>query len=316
MQEDDALENLKDMKKLMVCLIFMRVAYQPVIAQHYNYNDQLHYSEVMLEGGISTGIINALTDLGGKKGKGDKFIKDLTWKTSRPAYGLSFTATYRNSIAVRLDGLTGSITAADSSLKKIAASSSGRYWRNLSFQSKLTEFLFALEIHPLCFRYDYYDESPAWSPYIVAGIGYFIFNPRAMLDGQWYELQPLRTEGQGLPGNEKKLPYRLQQFNFAAGLGLKYEFTHRFNLRAEMVHRFLKTDYLDDVSSNYPDPDLLAAYLPLSRAVIAKRLSNRSREIDENAQIGKGDQRGNPQNNDSYFTILLKLGIRLSRFGK
>ncbi|MEO8734182.1 MAG: hypothetical protein ABI373_07615, partial [Flavobacteriales bacterium] len=36
--------------------------------------------------------------------------------------------------------------------------------------------------------------------YLFAGVGAFHFNPQAQYKGNWVDLRPLGTEGQGLPG--------------------------------------------------------------------------------------------------------------------
>ena len=46
-------------------------------AQYYFYNDSYYDSPVLFEVGGSLAIMNSLTDIGGKKGIGKKFIKDL-----------------------------------------------------------------------------------------------------------------------------------------------------------------------------------------------------------------------------------------------
>ena len=81
------------------------------------------------------------------------------------------------------------------------------------------------------------------------GAGIFSFNPQAKLNGQWYALQPLHLEGQGFKEYPDRSSYQLNQLNFIAGLGLRYELNSVFNARLELVHRILRTDYLDDVSN-------------------------------------------------------------------
>ena len=143
-------------------------------------------------------------------------------------------------------------------MKSVETSTLGRYERNLSFKSKISEIQLALEVHPLLFK-DYEDEDPPrFSPYAVIGVGYYSFDPQAKLNGQWYSLQPLHTEGQGFAEYPDSKPYQLNQLNISAGLGVKYEINSLFNARLEIIHRFLSTDYLDDASQmDYIDPNLV-----------------------------------------------------------
>lgn len=301
-------------KNLVVLLVFSILLNQPLKAQYYFYNNKYYENAVVLELGASFGLMNSLTDLGGKKGIGKDFIKDLRWKTAKPSYSIYALGMYQNMIGVRLEATFGSVVGYDSILKPVAPSTSGRYERNLSFRSRITDIQLAVEIHPLFFKNYSDDEPPVFSPYAVAGIGYYSFNPEANLNGQWYALQPLRTEGQGFREYRERVPYKLNQLNIALGLGVKYEINSMINARLEAVHRILNTDYLDDVSTTYIDPALFYNYLPVNRAAIAQQLYNRRGELNpSDIPPSSGDQRGDPKDNDAFFTIQLKVGIILGR---
>jgi hypothetical protein len=295
---------------ILVCII---VVIQPLKAQNYYYNDKYYESSVVFEIGAHFGVMNSFTDLGGKKGIGKKFIKDLRWKTAKPSFGVYVMANYLDKLCLRVEGTFGQVTSYDSILKKVGPSTFGRYERNLSFKSKISEVQLGLEIHPMMFK-DFEDEDPpVLSPYAMVGVGYFSFDPQAKLNGQWYSLQPLHTEGQGFKEYPERKTYQLSQINFAAGMGIKYQVSPLLNARLEFVQRFLTTDYLDDVSEvDYIDPTLFYSYLPANRAAIAQQLADRRAEFAGDA-VNPNLQRGNPKNNDSYFTIQLKLGMTLGR---
>ncbi len=282
-------------------------------AQFYYYNDRYYDSPLAFEIGGSAGLMNSLTDLGGKKGIGKSFIKDLNWKNAKPSFSVYALAMYKYAVGIRLEGTFGSVQAADSSLRSVATSTFGRYERNLSFKSKITDVQLALEIHPLFFREYDEDEAPYFSPYLVAGVGYFSFDPQAEINGQVYSLQPLRTEGQGFAEYRDRTPYKLSQVNFPVGIGIRYEVNSFLNARVEVVHRILQTDYLDDVSKDYVDPALFNNYLPANQAAIAQQLFDRQGELNGSHTTQVGSQRGNPKNNDAYFTVQVKLGITLGR---
>lgn len=288
----------------------------PAESQYYFYNNKYYDNDIVVEAGASLGVMNALTDLGGKKGVGKSFIKDLNWKNTKACYGLFAAATFKSVLAIRLDGTIGQVTAYDSILKNVKETTSGRYERNLSFKSKIADFQLAVEFHPL-FLKNYLasdDEPPYFSPYVVAGIGYFSFDPQANLNGQWISLQPLYTEGQGFAEYKDRKPYQLNQLNIAAGIGVKYEVNSFLNARLEINHRFLATDYLDDVSmDSYIDPFLFFNYLSPARAALAQKLFDRSGEIVPGHITSPYNQRGNPKNNDAYFTVQLKLSVVLGR---
>lgn len=299
-------------KFLLIIVLSNLVICHHLKAQYYYYNNQYYENAVVFEFGPSFGIMNCLTDLGGKKGIGKNFIKDLNWKNIKLSYGFYAMAMYQNKIGLRLEGTFGEVSAYDSILQSVQNTTFGRYERNLSFKSKISDFQLALEIHPLMFKY-YDEEPPRFSPYGVIGIGYYSFDPQAKLNGQWYSLQPLRTEGQGFSEYPDRSPYKLNQLNISAGLGIKYEINSLFNARLELNHRILSTDYLDDVSTEYIDPNLFYNYLPVNLAAIAQQLHNRKGELNPSDVTSIGDQRGDPKDNDAFFTVQLKIGMTLGR---
>jgi hypothetical protein len=85
------------------------------------------------------------------------------------------------------------------------------------------------------------------------------------------------------------------------------------NLRAECVYRILNTDYLDDVSTSYIDPNVYSNYFTGTKLTNALLLNDRQYELDPTHITGPGDQRGNSKNNDAYFTFNLKIGLVLGR---
>lgn len=302
------------MRKLIALgLLFLFISSQKLEAQYYYYNSRYYESAVVFELGVSGGVMNSMTDLGGKKGIGKNFIKDLRWKTCRPSYGFYIMGMYNNMLAARIEGTFGGVSGYDSILKAVASSTSGRYERNLSFKSKIAEVQLAFEVHPLYFKNYEDSDPPPVSPYIVFGVGYYSFDPQANLNGQWYALHELRTEGQGFAEYPDRQPYKLSQLNLLGGLGIKYEINNTFNARLELVHRKLFTDYLDDVSTTYIDPTLFNNYLPANLAAIAEKLYNRKRELNPTDNTLIGDQRGDPEDKDAFFTIQLKIGMTFGR---
>lgn len=280
-------------------------------AQYYFYNDKYYGNDFIFEIGGSAGIMNSLTDLGGRKGTGKDFLTDLNLKVSKPSYSLYIMGMYRGYLGIRLEGTFGKIGSYDSILKKRDPDLIGRYGRNLSFRSSITDVQLALEIHPLFFKYYNEDEAPYFSPYIVAGIGYFSFNPQAYLNGRWHNLQPLHLEGQGFEEYPGRKNYKLNQFNIPLGVGIRYEINSYLFTRFEVVYRKLFTDYLDDVSTNYVDPSLFSNYLQPSQAAIAQQLYSRMQELQPGHVVNPGEFRGDKKDKDAYFTAQFKIGVVL-----
>lgn len=285
------------------------------VAQYYFYDNNYYDNAIVFELGASMGIMNSLTDLGGNKGIGKKFIKDLNFSNTQFAGSFFLNAIFKNAVAVRLEGTFGQVKAYDSILKKVKTSTQGRYERNLSFRSNISEFMAIAEFHPLFIfkHYDENEEAPRYSPYLLAGVGYFSFNPQAKIQNKWVDLQPLSTEGQGFAEYPNRKPYQLKQINFPLGAGVKYELSPMLNLRAELVYRILSTDYLDDVSTTYIDPNLYSSYFSGTKLSNALLLNDRQYEIAPSHITNNGDQRGNSTNNDAYFTFNLKIGLIFGR---
>ena len=282
-------------------------------AQYYYYNDNYWERPWLIEGGISIGGMNCLTDIGGGKGSGKSFIKDLNLSNTTLAGGFFIEATYEYTIGFRIETCFGTVKAYDSILKDDKSVAQLRYQRNLHFRSPIREFSFLIEFHPMNILSKKKPTASLFSPYFIGGISLFQFNPQANYEGSWVDLEPLKTEGQGFKDYPHRNSYRLKQAAIPLGLGLRYEVSAIINLRLELNYRILFTDYLDDVSTNYIDPTLFDKYLDPSQARVAKKLADRRPGLDPNFIGKEGEKRGNPSNNDAWLSLNLKLGVVLNR---
>ena len=284
-------------------------------AQYYFYDNSYYDNPLLLEVGASVGAMNCLTDIGGRKGIGKKFIKDVNLGKTQLAGSFYVNLNYRYAVALRAEVTIGKLQADDKVLESVKASTFGRYERNLSFRTTISEFMLAAEFHPL-FIFMPKDQDdwapPLISPYLLAGVGLFHFNPQANLNGKWVDLQPLNTEGQGSSKYPDRTPYKLNQISLPLGIGARYELGSSFFAKAEFVYRIVNTDYLDDVSTTYPDPTVFDTY-PTSKRNTALLLYARQKELDPTYIVTEGDQRGNPGHKDSYMTFNLKIGYILGR---
>jgi hypothetical protein len=140
----------------------------------------------------------------------------------------------------------GSLEGADS-----LAVSEFKLRRDLHFRSELMEGSLLLNYYIL--------NSRVARPYLLGGVGYFHFNPVADSRNGEVELQPLGTEGQFIENANSPEPYELYQVSFPLGIGVEFMLSNAFALRLEVVNHLTRTDYLDDVSTRYPDSTLLAA---------------------------------------------------------
>jgi opacity protein-like surface antigen len=129
------------------------------------------------------------------------------------------------------------------------ASAASKQLRGLKFNTKIDELSLRITFNILR------EKVGRVVPYITAGGGMFHFNPTA--DGM--ALQPLGTEGQYIAIGDYPAPYSLWQFVIPVGLGVRYRFNCNWGVKLEGVYHITFTDYIDDVSTYYPDPTLLLA---------------------------------------------------------
>jgi hypothetical protein len=307
------------MKKLGIIVAIIGLLFTGIhkaAAQFYFYDNNYYDTPVMFEVGGSIGIMNCLTDIGRKQGNGRPFLKDLTFGNNQLNGSIYLSMLYKYAVGVRLEGTFGHVKAYDSiSLKSV---SEGRYERSLQFKSKINEVALVAEFHPLFIFINWLtrdDEPPRFSPYLAAGVGFFSFNPQAKLNQNWIDLQPLSTEGQGFKEYPNRKPYKLSQSNFSLGIGAKYELSPEINIRFEILDRILKTDYLDDLSTRYINPNLFANYFSGIQLSNALALNDRRSKTNPEYPINPsgGQLRGNPNNRDSYFTCNLKVGLTFGR---
>ncbi len=107
--------------------------------------------------------------------------------------------------------------------------------------------------------------------------------------------------------------YKLSSMEALMGFGFKYYLTENFYIGSEILHRNAFSDYLDDVSTNYIDGNLFDNYLSAADAQKARQLYYR-RDFNNGTQSRPylDEQRGNPKNNDSYFSSVIRLGWRFN----
>ncbi len=268
------------------------------------------------------GISNYLGDLGGNSGVGRNFLYDNNLKKRTFFYGFSFTHLRKEALGVRLQYTFGQIAGSDqdAAYKSTADNAYRRYKRNLDFRSKISEGSLILELYPLkCIRYTKAAHHWSLQPYALLGLGIYSFNPQGSYfdeiadDYVWVDLQPLRTEGQGMKEYPYRKPYKLTQTNIPFGFGLTYKITEKSSLGIEILGRQLFTDYLDDVSQTYIDPTLFTTYLNPEAAEEAKILNNKSNIIDPDNPYVVGQKRGEPNNYDFYYSISIKYSVRISK---
>ncbi|MBL0336973.1 MAG: outer membrane beta-barrel protein [Chitinophagaceae bacterium] len=270
------------------------------------------------EVGLGLGPSFFLGDLGGNRGVGTTFIKDVNLPLTKLMKGIYVNVYPTEWLGLRIAANSGQLEGYDSMIKTKGINEMERRKRNLGFRSNLNEVYGAIELYPTVFFEKYEGLEHKLRPYGLIGFGIFHFNPKApysMPDGSinWVELKPLHLEGQGWAEFPERKEYSLTQKEITMGGGFKYYLKENMYVGFEILHRKTFTDYVDDVSTEYIDPHYYDLYLSPANAAIARNLSYREKYY--NPSINRpyiNEQRGDPRQNDAFFSGMLRLGWRIN----
>lgn len=227
--------------------------------------------------------------------QGDIQESRFTFSQARLAGGIGVSYELTEQLLLRAGFNRGKITADDKLNNR-------NHERNLNFTSTLSEGNLMGEYY---FRNLY---KYSFSPYVFGGVAIYHFDPYTKDSlGAKYFLKPLSTEGQGfLSGVDN---YKLTQFALPFGAGLKFALSNNVRVGFEIGMRKLFTDYLDDVSTNYVDQNLLLA----NRGAKAVELAFRGGELKNGDTYPEGGiQRGGANAKDWYYFSGINCSFRLA----
>lgn len=258
-----------------------------------------------LEYFIGAGASSFLGDLGGQDGPGKPFLYDFEPMETR--WSATFGARYflREFHAARASISYARVRGSDATTNY-----PNRRYRNLNFKSPIAQ---------VCAQYEFHLLRPKTLPlagarttrvfdgnrigiYSTVGAGLFYFNPKANFAGDWFKLQPLGTEGQGLEGGPD--PYRRLSFTFPMGGGITYLLNWNYTIGLDVMYHWTLTDYIDDASGYYYDNDAIVA----ANGKLAGILANPSVLLDDVPDpdwYTANQPRGGSQSNDTYLFIQL-----------
>ncbi len=287
----------------------------------------------------SIGItVNAMNYLGDLAPSSNWASTDVSF--TRPGFGIDFSHRFGPRYSLRASFLYGTIRGDDfESADPLDEDARFRYVRNLNFRNRIKE-LSVVAVFDLFKNEASYISRVQWTPYAFVGITGFHHNPQGYVSedsglpeaGTWVDLEPLGTEGQysDLPDNAVNNgidTYSQIQIAIPFGIGIRYRLNQVFDISLEMSTRFTFTDYLDDVSRNYVDPDLLtsdlARYMADRSGEPNGAVSGSPRDFEAiNATAGDRDGdgifdgfgtegefnlRGGQNDNDIYFVTTIRV---------
>jgi len=226
-------------------------------------------------------------------GGGSYYMGDLNpgkpFLQSQFSYGLIGRYNISSRWVIKLNVLRGSVKG-DDDVSKANTS------RQLSFESNITEFSAVAELN----FFDYITGSTRnyVTPYIFAGLGFFLFNPKV----DDVELKSMGTEGQNV-GFDGRSSYKTISLAMPFGIGFKYSLTKKLGFAFEWGMRKTLSDYIDDVSKTFYldgesiDPNNLAHVLS-----------------DPTMTHKPGMMRGNPKTKDWYSFFGLTVTYKFELF--
>ena len=242
---------------------------------------------------LSLGVFGGLINY-----QGDLNPNSFTINRSKPVIGINARVKFHPHLTWRTGAAIGHIQAADRYNRDYLKP------RNLSFNTTIKELHTGLEVSITNL------ETKKLAPYVYGGGAVFHFNPWTTdQQNERVFLQPLGTEGQGLPEYPDRKKYKLTQFALAFGAGVRMSINEHFNVGFELSQRKTFTDYLDDVSSSYADQQILL----LGNGAQAVELAFRGDELPGNANYpAEKEIRGTPTEKDWYYFIGIHAELKWS----
>jgi len=208
------------------------------------------------EVGVTVGLTAFLGDLGGADAIGSDGLRDWNFNQNRFAISIDYQYYLQRKLSVRTNFMYAYLSGDDKNTKEPFRSN-----RNLHFRSTSIEFTAMIQYYFLREEPEsksHFDNRPfTLNVYAFLGVGGLYFNPKADYNGEWVELQPLGTEGQGI-GSQPEFYSRFTAV-IPVGFGISKKVWNYWMLGIEMSYRKTFSDYIDDVSTVYFNNDLIYA---------------------------------------------------------
>ncbi|TVQ11705.1 MAG: hypothetical protein EA361_12350 [Bacteroidetes bacterium] len=282
---------------------------------------------------VGLGGSGFMGDLGGADDIGTQGIRDFDFSAVRPAFMLGYRYMLFQNI-----GITGNLSFGYVSGDDKYTEETFRNNRNIHFRSPILELSSTVQVYLL--RLDRQGAryrsltgarvagSLGLSAYLFAGVGGFYFNPQGYFEGAnytgnipteelpadgWYNLRPLRTEGQGF--FETRDQYSPFSIAIPFGLGAMIQINRDISIGFQYGFRKTFTDYIDDVSTTYVDPAIYSIiFEDPARVALAEYFANPTNNQLSKNVTAPGQQRGNPFNTDAYMFGFITVYYKIPDF--
>jgi len=284
------------------------------------------------------GASGFMGDLGGANDIGSNGIRDFNFSATRPSMALGYRYLIFEKLGVTANLALGYLAGSDQYTEETFRNN-----RNIHFRTTIFEFTGGLELALFTYRKPgarYRRISRGFTGiigatgYVFLNYGGFYYNPQAYFEADsyagtipasslpsdgWYNLRPLRTEGQGF--FETRDTYTPFAMVIPFGIGAKVQISRDMWVGVQYGFRKTFTDYIDDVSKTYVDPAIFSIMFDdPAQIALAEHFANPTTNSLAKSVTAPGQQRGNPYNTDAYMfgfiTVYYKLPEWRTGYGR
>ena len=300
------------MQKLIILIFTILISYSFSSAQKWK-RQRVEYS-------FGIGATNFLGDLGGRDQVGSDFIQDFEWAATRYAAGIGYRYQFAKDWYVK-GNFYYALVSGDDDLTEQPA----RARRELNFKADIFELSAQFEYMLIKQKSGHLYRlrgvrGKSWfrfEVYAFGGIGAIYYNPKGERNGSWFNLAPLNTEGQGLPGGPSDYSQITMVVPYGIGIrrnlggGARARTFGQWSISLELSVRKTFSDYIDDVSTYY--------YNDGGSVAIADAYGEEAGYFHDpsghyaNGGYGELQQRGDHTDKDAYLMGILSLNYKPAR---
>ena len=275
--------------------------------------------------GIAAGTGNYLGDIGGEELTRRDLIFDL--HVDQTKFSSHLFARYRFNNIISVKGSFGTVFLGDTDDASI---NKDRVARNAHFRNRIYEGSVRVQgivwARPNMLPYQF-RRNVSGELYGIAGLTYFRHNPQARITQEaaeyqyseglistdpnsfdynlWYDLRDYQTEGVAYSKSSVAIPM---------GVGAAFTLNKNWRLALEMVWSLTFTDFIDDVSTTYGDPETMddigrVLSSPTHLEIINTLGISDPETYIQNHQYSESfiSPRGNPGRNDAFGTLQVSI---------
>ncbi len=298
-----------------VIVLILTLALLPVFSHAQKWKRQ------RVEYSFGLGATNFLGDLGGRNQEGTNFVQDFELKATRYAASLGYRYQIGRDFYLKGNFIYAKVSGADNLTEEPA-----RAARKLNFKSNMLELSGQIEYMLIKQKSGHLYKlrgvrGKSWfrfEVYALAGVGALWYDPKGELNGKWYRLAPLNTEGHRLVDGPKDysqftmvVPYGIG-IRRSLGGGARSRHFGSWSISLELTMRKTFSDYIDDVSDVYYDSDGTGVTGVEGVSEESIYFSDPS-GLYVDGQYGTPQQRGDASDKDAYMLGIISIKYKPAR---